>query len=384
MFTGSFEKQQQHSRGIMSPKMDYDEWTPLGRGDPLKNDPTFDYSPPMVSKVKYWISPLLRTPDPPIVPMRELTTETSDITETITSSTKALNVKYPASEIKRFYIDMKDPSDMSYVQLMNSKYSNKFVRPQQPVQYQNHYYTPTRPPQPPPPLPMLVPPPPMEPSMYALKRENSSSSSTKMSSILSSLPTTISFMASTTSSTLMKTPSLITKPEISTVKTERPFLKILLNKETSESNQIVTYPTTVKPLTPNPIPFHTKISHSAKPPPYLIIQGHSKVKKYGAIERSENNVVKQETNEITDLAKFELPKDVREGKHISIEDFLPINGVLEDAFKDTFSNQVEGSGFGAEPSKNKFPAYIRPTFPTTQQPTRRNEEVTEEEYYSYI
>jgi hypothetical protein len=27
---------------------------PVGRGDPLKNDPTFDYSPPVLDQVRYW------------------------------------------------------------------------------------------------------------------------------------------------------------------------------------------------------------------------------------------------------------------------------------------------------------------------------------------
>ncbi|XP_008551009.1 uncharacterized protein LOC103573628 [Microplitis demolitor] len=40
---------------IFSPRMDYDEWTPLGRGDPLKNDPTFDYVPPVLDRVQYWL-----------------------------------------------------------------------------------------------------------------------------------------------------------------------------------------------------------------------------------------------------------------------------------------------------------------------------------------
>jgi hypothetical protein len=46
--------------------MEYDEWTPLGRGDPLKNDPTYDYVPPVLERVHYWIEPSSRTPDPPI------------------------------------------------------------------------------------------------------------------------------------------------------------------------------------------------------------------------------------------------------------------------------------------------------------------------------
>lgn len=34
--------------------MEYNEWTPVGRGDPLKNDPTYDYSPPVLDRVRYW------------------------------------------------------------------------------------------------------------------------------------------------------------------------------------------------------------------------------------------------------------------------------------------------------------------------------------------
>ena len=54
------------SRGFFSPRMEYDEWTPLGRGDPLKNDPTYDYVPPVLERVHYWIEPSSLTPDPPI------------------------------------------------------------------------------------------------------------------------------------------------------------------------------------------------------------------------------------------------------------------------------------------------------------------------------
>jgi hypothetical protein len=36
------------------PRLEYtNEWTPVGRGDPLK-DPTFDYMPPMLDRVRYW------------------------------------------------------------------------------------------------------------------------------------------------------------------------------------------------------------------------------------------------------------------------------------------------------------------------------------------
>ncbi|KAL3266131.1 hypothetical protein HHI36_010316 [Cryptolaemus montrouzieri] len=43
--------------------MDYEQWKPLGRGDPLKDDPTFDYVPPVLDRVHYWIDPASRKPD---------------------------------------------------------------------------------------------------------------------------------------------------------------------------------------------------------------------------------------------------------------------------------------------------------------------------------
>lgn len=38
-----------------SPRMDFEQWKPLtGRGDPLRNDPTYDYEPPVLERVHYW------------------------------------------------------------------------------------------------------------------------------------------------------------------------------------------------------------------------------------------------------------------------------------------------------------------------------------------
>lgn len=35
--------------------MDFEQWKPLtGRGDPLRNDPTYDYEPPLLERVHYW------------------------------------------------------------------------------------------------------------------------------------------------------------------------------------------------------------------------------------------------------------------------------------------------------------------------------------------
>lgn len=50
-----FAGQNEGKPRVFSPRMDYDEWTPLGRGDPLKNNPTFDYVPPVLDRVQYWL-----------------------------------------------------------------------------------------------------------------------------------------------------------------------------------------------------------------------------------------------------------------------------------------------------------------------------------------
>lgn len=42
-------------RALFSPRVDYNnKWMPVGRGDPLKKDPTYDYSPPVLDRVQYW------------------------------------------------------------------------------------------------------------------------------------------------------------------------------------------------------------------------------------------------------------------------------------------------------------------------------------------
>lgn len=378
----------------MLPKMDYDEWTPLGRGNPLKNDPTFDYSPPMVSKVKYWINPLLRTPDPPIIPNKEATTETSQYTATITTLTKSNSIskQSSSSDIKRLYTDFIDPIDMSYAQALNSKYNN-LIKGQH-ISYQNQYYTPTR--QPPPPLPMLVPPPPVEPHSYS---SNNTDNSTSLelswdlqTQTTSSVPTTNAYTEIVTtvptSITVNRIISINSKtenrPEIKTT-SHKSILQNLLGKEKSKVHQ-VTYPTITVPLTPNPTKVSLKQYNtpvSPRLPTYLIIQGHSKVKKYGTTKTDRSDhIFMQDTNDINDIMKYELPKDIRSGKQLSLEDFLPMNTALRETLKDIITNKAEGSGFGAELTKAIFPSYIRPSTTLVYESPRMydyNEEVNIQE-----
>lgn len=43
-----------HKGRALFPRAEYtNEWQPVGRGDPLK-DPTYDYMPPVLDRVRYW------------------------------------------------------------------------------------------------------------------------------------------------------------------------------------------------------------------------------------------------------------------------------------------------------------------------------------------
>ncbi|XP_026732959.1 zonadhesin [Trichoplusia ni] len=49
------DENQSSLTSIFSPRMDFEQWKPLtGRGDPLRNDPTYDYEPPVLERVHYW------------------------------------------------------------------------------------------------------------------------------------------------------------------------------------------------------------------------------------------------------------------------------------------------------------------------------------------
>lgn len=54
------------TRAIYSPRLDYNNiWTPMGHGDPLKKDPTYDYSPPVLERVRYWADTSAEVPSEP-------------------------------------------------------------------------------------------------------------------------------------------------------------------------------------------------------------------------------------------------------------------------------------------------------------------------------
>lgn len=49
-----FKIEIKEGRALLFPRVEYNgQWTPVGRGDPLK-DPTYDYMPPVLDRVRYW------------------------------------------------------------------------------------------------------------------------------------------------------------------------------------------------------------------------------------------------------------------------------------------------------------------------------------------
>ena len=49
-----FKKKDKKEGRALFPRIEYsNEWQPVGRGDPLK-DPTYDYMPPVLDRVRYW------------------------------------------------------------------------------------------------------------------------------------------------------------------------------------------------------------------------------------------------------------------------------------------------------------------------------------------
>lgn len=113
--------------------MDYEQWTPLGRGDPLKNDPTYDYVPPVLERVHYWVDPSSRKPD---------TDKKTEILVLGVSSKKP-SVGYTKAENRR---DQYDP----YLQFVDGSNYNYQRRP---FPYFQYYKNDDEP------LTILVPPP---------------------------------------------------------------------------------------------------------------------------------------------------------------------------------------------------------------------------------
>lgn len=267
--------------------MDFDEWTPLGRGDPLKNDPTFDYLPPVLDKVHYW-----KPPPPPAAPANRA----------VFSSTAA---SVPVNYNRRFFLtdfSKKEPAAAApYVQYMHKR--PQMV--QMPAMMGYHY------PMPKTPLPMLTPPPYQRPGTAAAA-----------TTTVEPMDMSSSYLheAGNSAAESKQPPTIRAPPPMSSV---RPILshsviKVLLENEvdrttvttgrttpaSSMTTTTMTTPTTgtgtanstatsqPPPLRTSADPLFAHYKQSAAMvtgrPMYLIIQGHSKVKMYGLLSKSED------------------------------------------------------------------------------------------------
>lgn len=179
------------NRNVFSPRMDYDEWRPLGRGDPLKNDPTYDYVPPVLETVHYWMEPSKRTPDPPIPNPGVLILGSTRTEPTLTSrfTTNKITTKEPQPDSRIDTMSLLDP----FVKLMDglglgpgtSNYHRPTQNPNRIQQsYQRPYIHVNKPRLPPqalqrPPYTMLMPPPPPPPSQTVPPFATSTSTTTE-------------------------------------------------------------------------------------------------------------------------------------------------------------------------------------------------------------
>lgn len=142
-------------RGMFAPRMNYEQWTPLGRGDPLKNDPTYDYVPPVLDKVQYWVDPASKSPDSQKTEILVLgisskrpSTGSSSIANSRSDSYDPFLkfVEGPKFGVQNNYQRMSRPH-YSYYSVFNSNNNNNFVSDE------SEYV----------PYTVLVPPPPTQP-----------------------------------------------------------------------------------------------------------------------------------------------------------------------------------------------------------------------------
>lgn len=365
--------------------MEYDEWTPLGRGDPLKNDPTYDYVPPVLDRVHYWVDPAARTPDPP------LSTSSPPSSVVVLGSSNAKKTtpkpdtrKTPHADSRRDYYDPL----VHFIDGPKFSSGGGRIRPQY-IPVQNNYYS-FRPPQRPP-YTMLVPPPPGKPESYpvgstapaefvyhtesttatpsweagktqlATLAPASSQPAKKPSDVVVIMETTTPLDANTLEynrevSPMMEVihaapeeslPSsflhLLLQNEVATTPTVSTTLPTITSSSSATSTTTTTTTTTPHPsLTTDPLFSHYKQPvEPLRGPMYLIIQGHSKVKTYGASKLDKiSGIPVQDNNDVGEGHR-------RRTRQVDITDFIPVEETIEAVIRDYVDDQGSvGSGIG--------------------------------------
>lgn len=304
---------------MISPRMDFEQWTPLGRGDPLKNDPTFDYLPPVLDKVHYW------KPSPSAAAVNRAAHYAS-------TAPTAHAVQYN----RRFFLtdfSKKEPAAGAYVQ-----YTHK--RPSQPHVVAAGGATGYHYPRPKTPLPMLTPPPyqrpvpsttvePMDMTPFLLDAGDSAAESKQPPAVrapppppppppptrLQSSAAAVAAAASTetrpvlshsvikvlldaevdrTTVTRMTTTTTAAIPMSWTTTTPMAWTTStpMTWTTTTPATRTTTTPATRTTAVVGPVfaaaPQRKQPAATDRPPMYLIIQGHSKVKTYGLASKPDD------------------------------------------------------------------------------------------------
>lgn len=314
-------------RNVISPRMDFEEWTPLGRGDPLKNDPTFDYLPPVLDRVHYW------KPPPPAATNRAHYYSSASTATPTTPPSQA--VHGGGGYNRRFFLtdfSKREPVVATYAAIKRPPPNNNLLQPHhhhhhhsQQQQIQHHLQTLQAAPAagyhysmhpaaavPRTPLPMLTPPPYQQWSSTASDVQRQSASDVPGNAVAESKQPP---------PTMVRAP---TRP-VSPSSNHLAVVKALLDDEVDRTTVTTTgaaptiaavWMTTTPPLPPvtmmptsppatsmtatarttpppslvasDPLFAHYRQSPVTGRPMYLIIQGHSKVKTYGSASKTDD------------------------------------------------------------------------------------------------
>lgn len=314
------------SRGSFSPRMDYEKWKPLGRGDPLQNDPTYDYLPPVLDRVHYWLNPSLRKPDSEITEKTEAPGPTSKKPQT-----ERRHIFYPllkfvdGPKIGRptsyrrpppFYSNEEKPGfagkgeRFPYTMLVPPPVHKK---PDSGTQFQKPRDTT--------PITTTVSPPTHSApakggSVVYLMHQDGSGASFGGASVMHKGEVTDYMMDVESTYVNIGKPSAQVDPPTDALQniiinlSRPPNSMVQVHTSTSVPPSPVSadYPTT-PPFQPTPVPptttptpklttHHQHRQSDLTEPMYLIIQGHSRVKTYGALSNQQNEIASQETNEL--------------------------------------------------------------------------------------
>lgn len=292
----------------ISPRMDFDEWTPLGRGDPLKNDPTFDYLPPVLDKVLYWKPPPLPgsrahpSTAAPLVPQPAVTYNRRFFLTDFSKREPAVMAAGPYTPYayKRHH-HTSPPAAVQTIHTSSSPLSSYSTPSGSALQHGYRYPTMPRTP-----LPMLTPPPYQRPTSVGTTAEPFADRAAPANG------NDLQYLGDSAAES--KQPPAVRAPA---PKPPRPVLshsviKVLLENEVLDRTTVTTMaaPTTTTATTttttttteePPSTTDNQLFSRYRQPavaatggegggsrPMFLIIQGHSKVKTYGLVSKPDD------------------------------------------------------------------------------------------------